>query len=140
MPAILDEAFQSPFNNYKDLNPHGGLKGSDGESSSANIRNPEWRIEDKEKSIKPVSGGSIEPHPSHIDSVHDCDKLISRILTCKRCQEKLRLYIDHGSCTREVQKGGAPASWENLSTTTMGNFAFGIGLILLLDKIVKLKG
>lgn len=139
MPAILDEAFQSPFNNYKDLNPHGGLKGSDTTSSSVNIRNPEWRVEDKDD-VSVKGGGSIEPFQSHIDKEHDCDKLISRILTCKRCQEKLRLYIDHGSCTREVQRAGAPASWENLSTTTMGNFAFGIGLILLLDKIVKLKG
>ena len=167
MPAILDEAFQSPFNNYKDLNPHGALRGSDTESSSINIRNPQWSQTDNVaiKNFKQASAESCkEESPDkevykmmekesirdydqcdNLKSAHD--KLINRILSCKRCNEKLRCYIEesHGGSSPEIQRAGAPdkfnlqTSWENLSTTTMGNFAFGIALILLLDKIVKLK-
>lgn len=202
MPAILNEAFQSPFNNYKDLNPHGQKKDDDSSSGSSNIRNfyqPKEEIVDQDKiykkepfnndfnhynpnfysnnqqnyqqhyqqhyqptenySFNGIQASSLmhneNPYAVHnnnqnyliappvLNMKHNCDNLIALILSCPQCRDKLhRIYSS--SHINENKTGGGEfkqekLSWDTLNTSIIGNFMFGILIIILINRIIKIK-
>lgn len=175
MPAVLNEAFNSPFHRFKGLNPHGQLESTGTES----IHNPLWGGEqqlqmhqnqnqqnqmnhqmaqnqnqmnqhhyqllptwEQHQQSQVAQQQHIEPAKLNMD--HDCDRLIALIMSCPNCRNRLRSIMSTDSNPAPVvQRGGGDLvpplpNLNNLSTTTIGNFIFGIAVIFLVDRIIRL--
>jgi hypothetical protein len=175
MPAVLNEAFNSPFQNFKGLNPHGQQE-RESEGSTTSIHNPMWQPLPQPPQYQP------EPQPKPIvqfqqqrqqqfqqqrqqqfqqqprqqqfqqlnepliieqpqlNMKHDCDRLIALIMSCPHCRNKLR----HIMSSDFNQSAGDPTplnmnlNLPAVSTQTISNFLFGIAVIFLVDRIIKL--
>jgi hypothetical protein len=177
MPAVLNEAFNSPFHRFKGLNPHGQLESTGTES----IHNPLWGGEQQFQAQNQVQHQAqnqqqtqpqqfhyqllpsqtqewaqpqyqIQTQQQHIEPAklnmdHDCDRLIAIIMSCPHCRNRLRSIMSTDSnpapAPAPSQRGGGDLvpslpNLNNLSTTTIGNFIFGIAVIFLVDRIIRL--
>jgi hypothetical protein len=80
---------------------------------------------------------------------HDCNLLISKLLSCQKCRSKIKeILSDDGSTVDEnndkdrnkSQSGGAGGkSFLGVTKTLCINIAFGILLILILDGLFNIK-
>jgi hypothetical protein len=79
----------------------------------------------------------IQPVQQQQKQQHDCDRLIAMIMACPHCRQKVRELMS------KSQNGGAmtlpSVDISKLSTATIGNFIFGIAVLFLVDRIIKLK-
>ena len=141
MPAALDEAFTSPFIQFKDLNPHGPLHKNAWETGAqaetVMQEAPEKKqapLVVKESLPLPIA---VAVAPAQLNMEHDCDRLIARIMSCPKCRLRLSQILNNSV----GQTGGAPAGlalqWDSLSSTVIGNFLFGIALIFLVNRRVR---
>jgi hypothetical protein len=150
MPAALDEAFTSPFIQFKDLNPHGPLHKNSWETGAQagpgmqeipekkQVRDEGPPFVVKETLPLPIAAPApVLAPPAPLNMEHDCDRLIARILSCPKCRLRLSQILNNSV----GQIGGAPAGlalqWDSLSSTVIGNFLFGIALIFLVDRIIR---
>lgn len=196
MPAVLNEAFASPFNKI----PGGYNQGPLSSESTYDIRNtsappmpPSQPAHvpygyDNRPSLAHQQSPSFQPHqqlPSYpayqqnyritdsdasseelrnvlstmdaAERQHDCDRLISQIMSCSVCRKKLQAILaaqaeeDHvhvqsqqgpqgqqqsgGGCGK--QRGGFMGY--DISTELLVNFMIGVAVIFLLSRILSLK-
>lgn len=172
MPAVISEAYMSPFHNF--------TRGTQSSSSNtADIRQSppltsgtqpatghafampsDYRISsvaplDNDEEIRSIYNSLRTPQydePKHVhsaaptQSAHDCNELIARIMACPSCRQKLRQILLHEE-SPPPQSGGAPTLQmsPSLSFLEQGmwpvvtNFLIGLAIIVLIDKIVKLR-
>lgn len=80
-----------------------------------------------------------QAHTSHAPQAsqyHDCDRLISDLMSCKVCRQKLVKLMSDIKEEETEQKGGEiPLFPSGLIT----NIIIGIALIFLMDRIIKLR-
>ena len=166
MPATLNEAYMTPFHNFTR-----GTQSSS--SNTADIRAAlpmtaqsqpatghafamptDFRIkkDDSEDEMQSIYNSLREPSIPQASineqmrmpaGSHDCNELISRIMSCPSCREKLVRILAHEERprTREEEKkqtGGASFLHEGL-WPVISNFLIGLAVIVLIDKIVKLR-
>jgi hypothetical protein len=149
MPAILEEAFSSPFYKFKGLNPHGQMNPhgqidqTQSTSDTESLRNPLWiQQEIKADPVKEhqVKVNQVKAHPvkdeqpAPVQDNHNCDRSLAVIMSCPHCRNKLRMLMS--------QNGGAinvpNFNIENLNNSTVSNFLFGIAVLFLVDRMIKL--
>ena len=143
MPAILEEAFSSPFYKFKGLNPHGQMNPhgqidqTQSTSDTESLRNPLWiQQEIKADPVKVNHVKDEQPAPKTLPAQgnHNCDRSLAVIMSCPHCRNKLRMLMS--------QNGGAinvpNFNIENLNNSTVSNFLFGIAVLFLVDRMIKL--
>jgi hypothetical protein len=163
MPATLNEAYATPFHNF--------TRGTQASSSNtADIRASlpmtshsqpasghafamptDYRIAkpgvDTDDEIQSIYNSLREPSTAQMalqtQAAHDCNELISRIMSCPICRTKLLQILSHeerpvSSGKTQMTGGAAGFSLEGM-WPVMGNFIIGIAVIILIDKIVKLR-
>ena len=158
MPAVLEEAFSSPFYKFKGLNPHGQMNPhgqidqTQSTSDTESLRNPLWiQQEVREDKVKAdqVKADQIKADQVKADQIkanpfneppapqtinHNCDRSLAVIMSCPHCRNKLRMLMS--------QNGGAinvpNFNIENLNNSTVSNFLFGIAVLFLVDRMIKL--
>jgi len=168
MPAVLNEAYRSPFDKMKPNGPD--------ETGTSDIRNPDRQ----DLNWSGLSGGPAQPYQQNYqvqapavsqatwsapangiynaipypeqklpvplyDEMHNCDRLIGEIMSCRVCRQKLQRLLaawneDHSEPQKETQKGGsAPFPLMDLSPNLITNIIIGIAIIFLLDRILRLR-
>ena len=153
MPAVLEEAFSSPFYKFKGLNPHGQMNPhgqidqTQSTSDTESLRNPLWIQQEvkadqvKEHQVKAdqikadqIKADQIKANPFNEPPApqtlnHNCDRSLAVIMSCPHCRNK-------------SQNGGAinvpNFNIENLNNSTVSNFLFGIAVLFLVDRMIKL--
>ena len=158
MPAVLEEAFSSPFYKFKGLNPHGQMNPhgqidqTQSTSDTESLRNPLWIQQEvkadqvKEHQVKAdqikadqIKADQIKANPFNEPPApqtlnHNCDRSLAVIMSCPHCRNKLRMLMS--------QNGGAinvpNFNIENLNNSTVSNFLFGIAVLFLVDRMIKL--
>jgi hypothetical protein len=169
MPAVLDEAFNSPFNRNVGV----PIASSNSSNDTESIRNPQYNFQpfnhpynslfprtqsqtqsfpEPVKNMVPVPGPASSPAPAPTPvaqpamSTHDCDRLIAMIMACAVCRNKIRELLKTNSSVPTTQSSPSESTNQSggalpaINTVVIGNFLFGIAIIFLVDKIVKKRG
>jgi hypothetical protein len=146
MPAVLNEAFNSPFHQFNQFKNNREQEHDNRSSSGTeSLHNPLFGFQ-VNPSIpmmqdQPMQQASqahiVQPVQQQQKQQHDCDRLIAMIMACPHCRQKVRELMS------KSQNGGAmtlpSVDISKLSTATIGNFIFGIAVLFLVDRIIKLK-
>jgi hypothetical protein len=149
MPAILDDAFTSPFIQFKGLNPHGPLN-LHGPLNQNAWETKDSQMKDAHVKFTPITPAYVTQAPEPVPVVapaplnmdHNCDRLIALMLSCQKCRERLAELLNDKSQTGGSVSDVAPSSlqWNTLTTTVIGNFLFGIAIIFIVDRLIRLRG
>jgi hypothetical protein len=123
MPAVLNEAFSSPFIQFRGLNPHGQALESSSGTESIHLNAP-----------PPVQ----IPAAVKVNDLHDCDRLIATIMSCAHCRNKLRNILINQSAGAELPVPKIPELPKDVPPAAISNFIFGIAVLFLVDRIIKL--
>ena len=193
MPAILNEAFISPFDKIQ-----GRPQRDEAEETSSDIRNPQFLAAVGERgpglgggtpnpfqtnyrvspaqdprngvynNLNSLTQNAPSPHPPHQTThqhphqIHhnhshksgacddNCDRLITEILSCSECREKLKgimrqLEIEeaHKSPVQDVpdQTGGSPIAdlLKDMDSNVITNIVIGIALLFFIDRIISAR-
>ena len=163
MPAVLDEAFNSPYkgltqyiNSVRDSSNTDSLHNPQYEQASVQSR-PEASVQSRpEASVQGRPEVSVQSRPEvsvptlkqNIERYHNCQNLITEMMSCQICRNQLRNIMKEDY---KEQGGGMPwspirasaststSSSTSTSTSTISNFVFGIAVLFLVDRIVKIK-
>jgi hypothetical protein len=199
MPAILNEAFISPFDKIQ-----GRPQRDEAEETSSDIRNPQFLAavgergpglgggtpnpfqtnyhvtrkipaQDPRNSIynnlNSLTQNAPSPHPPH-QSTHqhphqhqhqhhhksgacdnNCDRLITEILSCDECREKLKGIMrqleieEHRAPVSPLpddtpdQTGGSPIAdlLKDMDSNVITNIVIGIALLFFIDRIISAR-
>lgn len=193
MPAILNEAFISPFDKIQ-----GRPQRDEAEETSSDIRNPQFLAAVGERgpglgggtpnpfqtnyrvspaqdprngvynNLNSLTQNAPSPHPPHQTThqhphqIHhnhshksgacddNCDRLITEILSCSECREKLKgimrqLEIEdaHKAPVQDVpdQTGGSPIAdlLKDMDSNVITNIVIGIALLFFIDRIISAR-
>ena len=194
MPAILNEAFISPFDKIQ-----GRPQRDEVEETSSDIRNPDFLAAVGERgpglgggtpnpfqtnyrvtsaqdprngiynNLNSLTQNSPSPHPPHQSThthphqnhrnhnhgsgrpcIHNCNKLITEILSCDECREKLKgimrqleLEEQRALVTNDApdQTGGSPIGdlLKDMDSNVITNIIIGIALLFFIDRIISAR-
>lgn len=154
MPAVLNEAFNSPFHQFNQFKNNReeqyDIRSSSGTESLHNPLfgfqvNPSIPILQDQPIQQANQAHIVQPVQQVKQTQHDCDRLIAMIMACPNCRQKVRELMSksQNGGANGGQNGGAmtlpSVDISKLSTATIGNFIFGIAVLFLVDRIIKLK-
>lgn len=143
MPATLDQAFRSPFHHTSN-------------SDTASIRNPDYfsfqnnfrvksakDIASEAHDISSVYNSIPTPEPDHrsLSDDHQCNFLISKVLSCSHCRNKLRKILLDDKDERDTvvddpapkQAGGGAFGGLAQYQPLVSNIILSILLIIVID-------
>jgi len=154
MPATLNEAFVSPFDKVLGIgkdhetssgttdirNPHytsGGISGGPAQPYQQDYRLPQPIMPDYQIGYQYQPAPTPAPVPSVAPaSAPRCEQLISHVLMCKICTERLKQLLN----TSESQQSGGDGAGRLLSDSSLvTNILIGVTIIFLLDRIFKVR-
>ncbi len=152
MPAVLNEAFNSPFHQFNQFRREQQEHDIRSSSGTESLHNPLFGFQVNQSTPMLQEQQNVHrmhqaPQAQQIHRVqqapqtgaHDCDRLIAMIMACPHCRQKVRELMSK----TQTQNGGAmtlpSVDISKLSTATIGNFIFGIAVLFLVDRIIKLK-
>lgn len=137
MPAILEEAFISPFDRVMNEPAHVTCGGGSAFQQNYRIADVEGEANDLKNMYQPL----------HYQTEHNCDILIDKMMSCRVCRKKLIALLKEEQGQEQAQAGGTsvpspafPLAFDIFEPNSfLVNFMIGIALIFLMDSIIKLR-